>query len=83
MGCPELDVLCFLNYSKSGWCYVSGDFESSKANLKILHICKKSAHSLGIMFISQVVALFLEIKDFKNLHPHIFHPLHNVFLRHM
>ena len=34
------------------------------------------------MFISQVVALFLEIKDFKTF-IHIFHPLHNVFLKHM
>lgn len=26
MSCPKLDVLCLLNYFKSGWCYVSGDF---------------------------------------------------------
>lgn len=37
---------------------------------------------LDIIFISQVVALFLKTKDFKTF-SHIFQPLHNVFLKHM
>lgn len=37
---------------------------------------------LDIIFISQVVELFLKTKDFKTF-SHIFQPLHNVFLKHM
>lgn len=78
MNCPERDVLDFLNYFKSGWCYVSGDFWITWK----LCIFVKISPFLDIMFISQVVALFLEIKDFKTF-IHIFQPLHNVFLKHM
>lgn len=41
VSCSKLDVVCFLNYFKSGWYYVSWDFWIVSCNLKILHVCKK------------------------------------------